>query len=155
LFLFRDASTRANKTFLLGSLTKKEFETGIIRPYRLSAMRTELGRYRMVEGMKSIIGATPEGKSYTQYKKWAIPILRTTVKNLGDVGKKLTGLSKGSNEWKKASLELYRLTEITALVMLTFGIVRDENDNSFIGQILNKAYREATTLIQALQPKMF
>ena len=153
--LFRDASTRANKTFLLGSLSKKELQSGIISPERLSSLRTELGRYRMFHGMKSIIGATPEGGSYTQYKTWAIPILRTTTKNLTNLAKKITFQKVGSDSFKKSLVELYRLSEITALVMLTFGIVRDENDNSFIGQILNKAYREATTLIQALQPKMF
>ena len=153
--LFRDASTRANKTFLLGSLSKKELQSGIISPERLSSLRTELGRYRMFPGMKSIIGATPEGGSYTQYKTWAIPILRTTTKNLTNLAKKITFQKVGSDSFKKSLVELYRLSEITALVMLTFGIVRDENDNSFIGQILNKAYREATTLIQALQPKMF
>ena len=153
--LFRDASTRANKTFLLGSLSKQEFKTGVIAPERLSALRTELGRYRMVEGMKSIIGSTPEGRGYTQYKTWAIPILRTNLKNLEIIGKKIAGQSKGSSEWQKSILELYREVEITAFAMLAFSLVRDEDDNSFIGQIMNKAYRESTTLIQALQPKMF
>jgi len=154
--LFRDASVRANKTFLLGSLSKKEFKSGVISPERLSALRTELGKYRMVEGMKSIIGATPEGKSYTQYKKWAIPILRTTIKNLNNVGKKLAKQKVGSEEWKKSALELYRLVEATAFVMLAFSLVKEaREDDSFIGKMINKAYRESTTLIQALQPRMF
>ncbi|MBE9573155.1 MAG: hypothetical protein IMF11_21215, partial [Proteobacteria bacterium] len=153
--LFRDASVRANKTFLLGSLSKEEFEAGEISPDRLAALKTELGRYRMVQGMTSIIGATPEGKSYTQYKRWAIPILRTTIKNLGNLGKKIAFQKVGSEEFKKSALELYRLVEVTAFVMLMFGMVRDEDDQSFTGKIINKAYREATTLIQALQPRMF
>jgi molybdopterin synthase catalytic subunit len=153
--LFRDASARANKTFLLGSLSKFEFESGIVFSGRLTALRTELGRYRMVAGMKSIIGATPEGKAYAQYKRWAIPILRTTIQNLGNLGKKITLQKVDSKAFKKSAIELYRLTEITAFVMLMFGMVRDEDDNSFTGKIINKAYREATTLIQALQPSMF
>ena len=153
--LFRDASERANKTFLLGSLSKEEFKAGEISSERLAALRTELGRYRMIAGMKSVIGATPEGKAYTQYKRWAIPILRTTIKNLGNIGKKITGQKPDSKAFKKSALELYRLAEITALVMLTFGMVRDEDDDSFVGKMINKAYREATTLIQALQPSMF
>ena len=153
--LFRDASERSNRTFLLGALSKKEFRAGEINPERLAALRTELGRYRMVQGMKSIIGATPEGRAYTQYKKWAIPILRTTIKNLGNIGKKIAFQKPDSKEFKRSALELYRLVEITAFAMLMFGMVRDEDDNSFTGKMINKAYREATTLIQALQPRMF
>ncbi|MEA2066230.1 MAG: hypothetical protein U9O65_03915, partial [Thermotogota bacterium] len=153
--LFGDASVRSNKTFLLGSLTRKEFKAGEILPERLAALRTELGRYRMVQGMKSIIGATPEGRAYTQYKRWAIPILRTTIKNLNNLGKKIAFQKPDSKEFKRSLLELYRLVEITAFVMLIFGMVRDEDDRSFAGKMINKAYREATTLIQALQPKMF
>jgi len=153
--LFKDASTRANKTFLLGSLSKEEFKSGVISAERLASLRTELGRYRMVTNMKSIIGATPEGREYTQYKTWAIPILRTTIKNLENIGRKITRQKVGSKEFKKSILETYRLVEITAFAMLMFGMVRDKDDNSFIGQIINKSYREATTLIQALSPKMF
>lgn len=153
--LFRDASERSNRTFVLGSLSKAEFKSGEITSERLASLRTELGRYRMVEGMKSVIGATPEGRSYTQYKRWAIPILRTTIKNLGNIGKKITFQKPDSKAFKKSALELYRLVEITAFVMLMFGMVRDEDDNSFMGKMINKAYREATTLIQALQPSMF
>jgi len=153
--LFKDASVRSNKTFLLGSLSKEEFKAGEISPEKLAALRTELGRYRMVGGMKSVIGATPEGRAYTQYKRWAIPILRTTIQNLGNLGKKLTFQKPSEAEFKKSMVELYRLVEITAFVMLTFGMVRDEDDESFVGKIINKAYREATTLIQALQPSMF
>jgi len=153
--LFRDASARANKTFLLGSLSKAEFKAGTISPERLAALRTELGRYRMVQGMKSVIGATPEGRAYTQYKRWAIPILRTTIKNLGNIGKKIAFQKPSSKEFKRSALELYRLVEVTAFIMLTFGMVRDADDNSFAGKMINKAYREATTLIQALQPRMF
>ena len=57
---------------------------------------------------------------------------------------------------KKAFSELYRLFEVTAFVMLGFSLVNDlRKDKSFIGKITNKMYREATTLIQALQPKLF
>jgi hypothetical protein len=153
--LFKDASVRSNKTFFLGSLSKAEFKSGVVSDERLASLRTELGRYRMVSGMKSIIGATPEGRAYTQYKRWAIPILRTTIQNLGNLGKKITLQKVDSKAFKKSAIELYRLAEITALVMLMFGMVRDEDDNSFTGKIINKAYREATTLIQALQPSMF
>jgi len=57
--LFSDASVRANKTFLLGSLTKEEFVSGEISDDRLTALKRELGRYRQVDGVTSIVGATP------------------------------------------------------------------------------------------------
>ena len=153
--LFRDASTRANKTFLLGSLSKQELQSGTIDSARLASLRTELGRYRQVKGMTSIIGATPEGKAYTQYKKWAIPILRTTVKNLENITFRLGSKTVTTEAKKKSLLELYRLAEVTVFAMLVFSRVRDEKDTSFVGQLRNKAYREATTLIQALSFKMF
>ncbi len=153
--LFRDASVRSNKTFLLGSLSGEEFAKGTISSERLSALRVELGRYRMVQGMTSVIGATPEGKAYTQYKRWAIPILRTTIQNLNNLGKKITFQKPNSKEYKNSILELYRLVEVTAFAMLMFGMIGGDEDKGFISKMIRKAYREATTLIQALGPRMF
>ena len=53
--LFRDATVRANKTFLLGSLTDVELKTGTLTTKRLAQLKRDLGRYRVVEGAKSVI----------------------------------------------------------------------------------------------------
>lgn len=155
--LFRDASVRANKTFLLGSLTIEEFQSGEISMKRLASLRTELGRYRMIVGSKSIIGATPEGRSYTQYKTWALPILSTTVKNLGNVSIKLFDKKIAWSEKKQSMRELYRLIEVTAFVMIIAMMIRDKDKekNTFTGKLISKIYNESMTLIQALDPKMF
>jgi hypothetical protein len=151
--LFRDSTVRANKTFL--SLTPEEFRTGIISDKRLAQLQIELGRYRMVEGVKSIIGATPEGKSWTQYKTWALPILSTTFNNVKNLAKIIAKEPAGRRVGRKSLLELYRLVEITITALIIKDLTVDEDDKSFIGQTINKAYREATTLVQALQPTLF
>ena len=153
--LFRDASVRSNKTFLLGTLSKEEFTFGIISSNRLASLKTELGRYRQVEGTASIIGATPEGRQYSQYKKWAIPILRTTAKNLANISIRLKSKTTSRQAKLKSALELYRLIEFTAFVLIVKALIGGEDDDSFVGKLKSKAYREATTLIQALNPKMF
>jgi len=153
--LFRDSSERANKTFLLGSLSQEEFNKGEISSERLASLKTELGRYRVVEDTASIIGATPEGRQYTQYKKWAIPNLTTTIKNLDNITIKLKDKNVSSETKKKSALELYRAIELTAFVLAIYGLIGGEDDDSFVGKIKAKAYREAMTLVQALNPKTF
>lgn len=155
--LFRDAFVRANKTFLLGSLTMEEFQTGEINPRRLAALRTELGRYRDIEDAESIFGATPEGRTYTQYKGWALPILQTNLKNLKNVTVRLKNPRISVAEKKQSAVELYRLIYITAFVLIVYNLIpkeRKEND-SFSGGMLKKAYREMNTLIQGLSPRLF
>jgi hypothetical protein len=77
--LFQDATVRSNKTFLLGSLTDEEFKSGNITSKRLAELKREMGRYRVTEGSKSVVGSTSVGGTLTQYKSWAIPPLRTNL----------------------------------------------------------------------------
>mgnify|MGYP001180972494 CR=1 FL=1 len=119
--LFRDASVRANKEFLLGSLTDAEWESGIVSPERLAEMRTELGRYRVIEDAKSIIGSTPEAGQYTMYKTWAIPILNSNLQNLKDAvytpaKAKIKGENYSKEKAKKAWVEGLRAAEIIGVV---------------------------------------
>lgn len=145
--LFQDASTRANKTFLLGSLTDEEFKTGIIAGERLAELKRELGRWRVVEGAKSIFGSTSVGSTLTQYKSWAIPPLRTTA---DDISKMI----KNKDFKGKEAQELLRgILGTLSVVFLVKSFVGDEEDKSFIGTIINKAYRDAMTLVGALDPK--
>ena len=155
--MFKDASVRANKTFLLGSLTKKEFNSGIINTKRLAELKTELGRYRTFHGAASILGSTPEGKSYSQYKTWALPILSTTVQNLKNLSVSLLNKSIPLSEKKKSLRELYRIIEVTAFMAIMFNLIadKDEDKNSFAGRMVRKAWDEANTLIHAIQPRMF
>lgn len=146
--LFKDATVRSNKTFLLGSLTPEEFKLGQIADSRLAEMKREMGRYRVVEGAKSIVGSTSVGGILTQYKSWAIPPLRTTLDNVVKLTKnpKLIRSREGQ--------ELLRGALGTLAVVFTVkAFVGDEKDKGFIGTVIDKAYRDAMTLVGALDPK--
>lgn len=147
--LFHDATYRANRTFLLGSMTDEEFKNGEISPERLAQLRREMGRYRNVEGAKSIFGSTSVGGILTQYKSWAIPILRTVTKNLRTVAQTRDLGSREAQELLRASI----VTTLAVLAARSFA--GDDEDKSFAGTILSKAYRDALSLIGALDPKLW
>jgi len=149
---FDDAARRANKTFLLGSLTDEEWKTGKISSERLAQLRTQLGRYRVVQGAKSIIGSTSAGGAATQYKTWAIPIFRTIMQDFGALGK--TIITRKKQITGQQIGELYRLLEIGAIGLITGSYVMSEKkDDTLIGQLKTRAYKEAMTLYGALDPK--
>ena len=148
---FNDAAVKANKIFLLGSLTKEEWQAGKISAERLASMRTTLGRLRVVEGAKSIIGSTSAGGMITQYKTWAVPIFRTLSQDLISLGKKIVG--KGQIT-KQQVTELYSMLEIGAVGLLTGVYVIDNaKDDSLVGQLKKRVYNEFMTLYGALDPK--
>jgi hypothetical protein len=148
---FHLASVRANKQALLGALTDAEFKSGVISPERLAAIKLDSARWRAVDGMTSVLGATGFGKSGTQYKTWAVPILEQT---LNDVRLASQQIAKGQFKTRETQ-ELFR----EALVLGTVGLVVysyfDEEDESYVGQMLSKASREALSAIGALNPQMW
>jgi hypothetical protein len=88
--LFSQSSVEANKIFLLGSLTKEELKAGKISAQRMADLRLEAGRWRdMGDSVKSIVGSTSPGAAWTKYKGWALPIMRTSVKNISDISSML------------------------------------------------------------------
>lgn len=111
--LFHAAQVRANKQFLLGSISDKEFETGVIIPQRLAELKREMGRWRVVDESKSIVGNTSIGTAATKYKTWAIPILRTTIANTDTIVKRLK-----AGETVRGSRELNELVRSTVIMSL-------------------------------------
>jgi len=151
--LFRVSTTEANKIHLLGSLTDEEFKTGKVSTQRLAEMKLEIGKYRMLNEDKSIIGSTPEGQIITQYKTWAIPIFRTVSNNLLTISK---NLSKG--EFKKTATsrelkEILRAAEITTAVIFLGNKFLDKENDSFLGKLTKRLYTEALTILGALDTK--
>ena len=145
--LFRDAQVRANKMFLLGSMTDEEFSSENISDKRLAELNVEMGRYRVVEGAKSVAGSTSVGSLSTQYRTWAVPILRTTADNLKNIKK--NGLaSKGNKELLRSTIA----TSVAGLIALS---AINDDDDDFLSKIKNKMIRESLTLIGALNPKLF
>ncbi|MCK4554951.1 hypothetical protein KAU19_08440, partial [Candidatus Parcubacteria bacterium] len=158
--LFKDANVRRTRNFLLGSLTKQEWKSEIISPERLASLRTELGRYGVVPGAKSIYGATSAGGAWTQYKTWALPILRSELQNINNLIKSPALISKtyrAKNKVKtqKALLDLYRTLELVVIVSVIRSLMGDEEDESMLNKIKSRAYLELSTIWQALDPKLF
>jgi len=151
--LFRDASVRANKGFLLGSMSDAEWARGSISTERLADLKREMGRYRVTEGSKSIHGSTTEGGLATQYKTWAIPSLTTTLRDGEILITKLK--SEGFSALKsKESNELFRsLVVVTGVVLTAAAIFGDPNDKSLFGKIRTKALSDAMSVLSSLDPK--
>lgn len=154
--LFAKSSEMANKIHLLGAMTDQEWAAGAITPERRAEITREIGRFRSVPGARSIAGSTSAGKTLTKYKSWAIPIFRTLV--MEDIPALTKMVSNGDpNTFKSREFqELFRATTMTALLALAGKGLDDYlDDDSFIGKIIEKAYRESMTLIGALDPTIY
>ncbi len=144
---FRDSSHRANTFYLLGSMTRQEFMSEKISDERLSELKKNLGKYRIVEGAKSIIGSTSFGSAATQYKSWAIPIFSTTINNFKNIiaNKELRGQS---------ATELVRTLEILAIPLIIGAMLADKDDDKgFINKLKQRVLMEAMSLYGALNLK--
>jgi hypothetical protein len=153
--LFKQSSVRANKTFLLGSLTEEEFRTGDISPERLAEIQNAMGRYRVVEGSKSIIGSTTEGGLATQYKTWAVPILSSMSSNIVKLVKSIGSKQARGKLTGKEVRELGRAVEITLAALIVLSLVPDEDEDTFIGKFKGKVKRESLTILGALDPSFW
>lgn len=159
--LFSIATRQANKIYLLSEMSKDEFRTGTIGIHRLAQMQKELGKYRVVDGSKSILGSTAGGAVAGQYRSWAIPILETSLRNLNKVRKEIA-----SGNFKKAvtqpeTRELFRLGITTAIVGGSLygysSAIRNKKpaDRTFLDELALKAARDSLTLIGALDPSVY
>lgn len=155
--IFGVATRRANATFLLGKMTPDEFATGVISTERLAKLTVEMGKYRKVKGMESIMGRTGEGAVVTQYKGWAMPALRATITNTGD----LVGIirSKGvkaafaSDEGKEL---FYSIGISSAIGVGTYSYYQDlktKKDRNFVEDTIFKGLRDSMTILGAIDPK--
>jgi len=153
-YLFGVSTTEANKVHLLGSMTDAEWERGELTQERKAELIREIGRYRHIPGARSIFGSTSVGGALTKYKNWALPILRTTTKNLATLIE-MAGKGKANEiPHSKEFQELLRETLLTAFIALAGRalIGDDDKDESFIGEMIKKGYRESLTLLGALDP---
>lgn len=152
--LYRDAYARGNKIHLLGSLTPDEWRTGEISKERLADLKLEMGRFRAIEGAESIVGATTEGSVLTQYKKWAIPAMRTQTQNLNRLARAL--VKKDPKVLQSREFwELFRTAQVGAFVaVMAYGIgTLDDDDKSLLTTLKRKMITESLSLMSALDPK--
>jgi hypothetical protein len=154
---FSQATVEANKLFLLGSISKAELASGTISPARMAELRLAAGRWRdMGRDVKSIVGATSLGGMLTKYKGWAIPIARTTVKNLDTIAKNLSQGKFRETATSKELAETFRMVELsTAVVMIGMYVNAQDKDDSFVGKLKARAYMEANTLLSGIDPLTF
>lgn len=110
----------------------------------------------MGRDVKSIVGSTSVGATVTKYKGWAIPIMRTTIKDVADLATNLKNRSAKETLTSREFQELYRAMEMTAvLIVLGSMILSEEDDDSFFGRLKARAYREAMTFLGGVDPTLF
>jgi len=84
----------------------------------------------------------------TKYKGWAIPIMRTNIKNLQEIGSMLRKKEVKKALTSKQAQEIYREIEMSAILLAVGGyVVGEDDDESFIGKLKARAYREAMTVL--------
>jgi hypothetical protein len=137
----------------LGTITDAEWKAGELSSERLAELKLEMGRFRPIPGTASIVGSTSPGKIMTQYKTWAVPIVRTLSKDIGilvkDLKKKPTGEALTTREAK----EIYRAVSLTAVTVIVLSMASgDIDDDGVMGKTLTKLRREALTLLQGFSP---
>ena len=151
---FAASSTRMNKISLLGMVTNEEYNSGEVSDKRLAQMKLEIGKMRVISGGKSIWGSTTAGSVGMQYKTWALPIMATVSSDFINLSKKL---KEGKAKWNsEEAVRIRREAEILLAALGVFALIGvDDDDRSFLGQLMVKAQREAFTIMGALDPSMW
>lgn len=155
--LFGQSTVEANKMLVLGAATKAEMKAGKLSAERMAQLRIDAGRWRdMGDEVKSILGATSAGKTVNKYKGWAIPIFRTSAKNLKEIADMMR---KGEIKDLAKSRQLHetiREIEVTAAALYVGSIVNSAiPDDSFLGKLKARVMRETLTILQGLDPRLF
>ncbi len=148
------ASTKlANEQFLLGSLTDQEWNSEEISPERLAEMKLEMGRFRPVPGTQSLVGSTSVGNAAMQYKTWAVSMTRSTIQDMTTLLSDLKNKGIGEALTTKEAKELVRIVGLTGAVLIVGAMAgADSDDDSFIGKLKTRVYREAMSLTQGMDP---
>lgn len=155
--IFHEASRLMNQEFLLGNMTDAEYNNEELSIDRLAALKIEMGRYRSISGMQSLVGSTQAGKVFTQYKSWAIPAMRTNIKNIRVFLSNASKLDRDTFTSKEAR-ELGRLVAITTTALIVRAITmgdEGDDDDTFLGKTLKKTYQETLSSINSMDSKLW
>ena len=156
--LFAESARRSNQVFLLASMTPGEYVSGEISTARLAQLRKEMGKYRVVEGAESIFGKSAEAAVGGQYKKWAIPILVSTVDNARTLAKNIRKDGLKALRTPEAAELFYSVGLGLALGVGMIGYYRElekDKDRDFIDDIIYKSARDTLSMLGALDPKFW
>lgn len=155
--LFGQSSVEANKIYLLGSITKEELKAGKLSAQRMADMKLDAGRWRdMGSNMKSIVGATSAGSAWTKYKTWAIPIMRTSIKDLTTVAGNLKKGEFKTAVTSKETREIMRAVEATtAALILGSVLLSEDDDGGALSKLEKRVRQEALTILGGVDPTVF
>lgn len=155
--MFGQSSVEANKIYLLGSLTKQELKAGKISAQRMADLKLEAGRWRdMGSEIKSIVGATSPGASFTKYKTWALPIMRTTIKDITTTADRLKKGNFKEAVTAKETKEIMRAIEATAAAIIVGNLITsEEDDDSALSKLRARVKQEALTILGGVDPTVF
>lgn len=152
--IFHINTVKMNKQFFLASLTKEEYDTGKVSTQRVAEIQLDMGRFRVVPGTESILGATSLGKSVNQYKGWAIRLLIGTIKDIELFSKGLAQKPLGEALTAKEAREVYRIAMVVMIATVVAG-AGDDEDDTFLGRIAAKSRRELLSLVQSWDPTLW
>jgi len=147
---YRLASNRQNAIDLLGAMTEEEWKAGEISTERLAELRRVMGRWRVTEGNKSVIGATGAGSVFTQYKTWALPIITRLAHDIRVLRAKGIKSKESHQELKELVRAVTLMAPLVALMS-----AYDDDDDSFLGEVYRKTLRDAMSTIGALNPSFW
>ena len=154
--MFKWSRANTMRDLILGNMTDAEFAAGTISNERLAEIKKMAGRWIDVGDAKSIMGTTSAGKSYTQFKSWAIPIMSSSLDIINSTIKAVkTGDGKALSPMQRT--ELVRVMQSVTLVAFVSQMAgeADKDDDSYLGRLKFTVMRELSTLIQAVNPMMF
>jgi hypothetical protein len=150
---FHISNVLANKQFLLGSLTDQEWNSEEITTERLAEMKLDMGRFRPVPGTNSLVGSTSIGNAVMQYKTWAVSMSRNVLVDIGRFTKDLKNKPAGEALTTREAKELYRIVGITSAAIIVGAMAgADEDDKTMLGKLRTRAYKEAMSLTQGMNP---
>ncbi len=150
---FGMAHKTAMEDLLLGSMTKEEFAKGEISDARLNQIRQEAGRWLDLSRSDSIMGSSTVGKTFTQYKGWAIPPTLTLAEDARALARQVTGKGKMSDVQVREAMRLASLAAMAG----TVGTIatKDMEDDSFRGQAIHNLRRAVGSVWRGLDPAFF
>lgn len=151
--IFHVSTVAANKQFLLASMTEKEWAEETLSEERLASIKLDMGRFRAVPGDASILGSTSLAQSLMQYKTWAVSPTRTLIKDLTTLAKDLKKKKFGEALTTREAREVYRIVGFSlSMLMLLAVISAEENDDSILGKMKARAWREIFSMTAGTNP---
>ena len=140
-------------TVLLGSMTDAEFASGHVSDARLAEIKAKASRWLDIEGSGSAVGGHSLAKVFTQFRKWAVPIMHTTVELSGASLRSITKMGDANKRLNPEQvLELRRVAEAAAIAGSLWWLIGkpDDKDDSWSGKAKRYWMRDVLSPLQGL-----